>query len=111
MAKRTDIKGKGDSPRWPSLEQQLADAKVIPGSALDSLIRSNQDFSMLWPREANDRLRIPPWLRVHWRKNHPEARYSENDPSGGYPMALHELYEWMIRHQDLKGPEQRPNKR
>lgn len=108
MAKRTKIKGKGSSPHWPSLERQLADAKVIPGSALDRLIRANQNFSMLWPHEANDRLRIPPWLRVHWRKHHPEAKYSENDPSGGYPMALHELYEWMISHQDLKAPEQQP---
>ncbi len=106
MVKRNDVKGRGQHPAWPSLEQQLAEAKVIPGSALDKLIRDNQDFSMLWPHEAHDSLRIPAWLRVHWRKNHPEAKYSENDPSGGYPMALHELYEWMIRHQDLMPPEQ-----
>ncbi len=106
MPKRSDVKGQGGNPRWPTLEEQLAKAKVTPGSALEELIRNNQEFSMLWPHEANDRLRIPPWLRVYWRKNHPEARYSETDPSGGYPMALHELYEWMISHQDLKKPEQ-----
>jgi hypothetical protein len=84
----------------------LSNAKVIPGSALEKLIRENQDFSILWAHEANDRFRIPPWLRVHWRKSHPEAKYAKDDPSGGYPMALHDLYEWMIRHQDLQQPGQ-----
>lgn len=105
MKQGSRAKDKGSKPNWPSLEQQLANASVIPGSALEQLIRDNQDFAMLWPHEADDRLRIPPWLRVYWRKNHPEGRYAEHDPSGGYPMALHELYEWMIHHQDLKPPQ------
>ena len=49
-------------------------SKVIPGSALEKLIRENQDFDMLSPEEAHDRLRLPPWLRVYWRKQHPELQ-------------------------------------
>jgi hypothetical protein len=86
-------------PAWPSLEQQLRDAKVIPGSALEQLIMDNQDLDMLPPEEANDKHRLPPWLRVYWRKAHPDANYTP--PSGGYPLLLKELYEWMIKHQDL----------
>ncbi|MEN3333420.1 MAG: hypothetical protein V7641_2785 [Blastocatellia bacterium] len=88
--------------QWPSLSQQLRDAEVTPGSALESLIRDNQDFSMLRPEEAKDTLRLPPWLRVYWRKAHPEINYSGLDPTGGYPLVLKEIYEWMVTHQDLK---------
>ena len=84
---------------WPSLEAQLADAGAIHGSALEQLIKSSQDFHMLRPEEAHDNLPLPPWLRVHWRKHHPDADYS--GPSGGYPLVLHELHGWMLRHQDL----------
>ena len=84
---------------WPSLEQQLAAAKVIHGSALETLIRENQDFTMLRPDEAHDRLNLPPWLRVYWRKHHPEATYSAADPSGGYPRVLLRIYSWMLHNQ------------
>src|SRR5438876_112729 len=84
---------------WPTVEEQLADAGAIPGSALERLIRENQELDMLRPEEAEDRLSLPPWLRVYWRKQHPDADYS--GPSGGYPLLLEELGEWMIRHQDL----------
>jgi hypothetical protein len=85
--------------KWPSLEEQLAESKVIHGSALERLIRENQDFTILRPEEAHDQLGLPPWLRVYWRKLHPDADYS--GPGGGYPLVLHKLYEWMIEHQDL----------
>src|SRR6185369_16100196 len=81
---------------WPSLSQQISDAGVTPGSALESLIRANQDFSMLRPEEAKDTLRVPPWLRVYWRKQHSEGNYSASDPTGGYPLVLKEIYEWMV---------------
>jgi hypothetical protein len=87
---------------WPSLQQQITEATVTPGSALESLIRANQDFSMLRPEEAKDTLRLPPWLRVYWRKQHPEGNYSASDPTGGYPLVLKEIYEWMVSHQDLQ---------
>jgi hypothetical protein len=87
------------SSPWPTLAQQLAKDKVIPGSVLEKLIIDNQDFSMLRPAEASDQLRLPPWLRVYWRKLHPDGIYS--GPSGGYPLVLKDYYEWMKDHQDL----------
>lgn len=91
-----------ESPNWPSLEEQLEASKVIRGSALEKLIRENQDFEMLRPEEAHDRLRLPPWLRVYWKKQHPELRPAPHDPTGGYPLALRDIYLWMLQHQDLK---------
>jgi len=63
-------------PKWPSLEEQLAASRVARGSALEQLIRDNQDFEILRPEEARDKLRLPPWLRVYWRKLHPDAKYT-----------------------------------
>lgn len=92
------------APAWPSLERQLAESRVVHGSALEKLIHENQDFSILYPREANDGLGIPPWLRVYYRKQHPELEYPEASPSVGYPMALRDYYEWIVEHQDLAQP-------
>jgi hypothetical protein len=96
---RSQTSGGAHQPTWPSVEEQLAASKVIHGSALEKLIRDNQDLSMLRPEEAHDKLGLPPWLRVYWRKQHPEGVYA--GPSGGYPLVLHKLYEWMMEHQDL----------
>jgi hypothetical protein len=91
--------------RWPSVQEQLVDSHVIPGSALERLILANQDFGMLRAEEATDSLRIPPFLRVLYRKNHPHDRFSPHDPTGGYPLVLNEVWEWMLTHQDLQaGP-------
>ena len=88
-----------------SLERQLAADHVVPGSALERLIRENQDFRMLRPEEAHDQIPVPAWLRVYWRKGHPELTYSAADPTGGYPLVLKEIHEWMVSHQDLeRGP-------
>lgn len=94
-------------PQWPSLDQQLKESNVRPGTALELLIKENQQFDLLFPSEANDKRIVPPWLRVVWRKAHPELKYSEGDPTGGYPLLLKEIWEWMVTHQDLKpgGPE------
>ncbi|HKR62855.1 MAG TPA: hypothetical protein VJZ00_03915 [Thermoanaerobaculia bacterium] len=75
---------------------------VIPGTALDRLIRENSDVGMLRAAEVNDDIVIPLWLRVYWRKKHPEGNYSASDPTGGYPLVLKELWEWMLTHQDLQ---------
>lgn len=92
---------------FPSLAEQMA-ASPVPiqqGSALEQLIQENQDFSLLDPSEAKD-LRIPPpWLRVYWRTQHPEAVYDMSDPTGGYPLVLKEIWEWMLYHQDLRAGE------
>jgi hypothetical protein len=89
------------APQWPSVEQQLQSDRVKPGSALELLIRGHQDFSSLRLDEATDDRGIPPWLRVLWRQSHPETRYRASDPSGGYPLFLKDIYEWMLYHQDL----------
>ncbi len=86
---------------WPSLDQQLKAHRVQPGTALEKLIQANQDFGMLRAGEANDKLPVPLWLRVYWRKGHPEATYSASDPTGGYPLVLKEMAEWMMLHQEL----------
>ena len=75
--------------------------RVPPGTALEKLVLANQDFRMLRPEEANDKIPVPLWLRVHWRKHHPEATYSAADPTGGYPHVLREVAEWMQSHPEL----------
>ena len=88
-----------------SVEEQLAAVKAPPGSALERLVRANQDFSALRKEEASDGLPIPLWLRAAWRKAHPEGNYSESNPTGGYPLVLKEAVEWMRHHPSLRpGP-------
>jgi len=87
---------------WPTLSQQLSQDRVPAGSALERLIAANQNFRMLRPGERDDSLRVPLWLRVLWRKNHPELVYDRKDATGGYPLVLKEVHEWMITHPDLK---------
>jgi hypothetical protein len=90
---------------WPSVEEQLRESGVVHGSALEQLIRDNQDFELLHPDEVNDGLPIPPWLRVHWRKQHPEEVPDDTSPAAPYPYpdVLDSVYEWMRIHQDLPG--------
>ncbi len=96
------------APAWPPLADQLRAGAVIPRSALEALITANQDFSLLRPEEAEDALGIPLWLRVLWRKAHPEMAFSASDPTGGYPRLLRNVQAWMESHQDLvPGPGER----
>jgi len=89
-------------PNFPSIAEQLKAAHAKPGSALEKLIRDNQDFGRLKARDASDPI-VPPWLKVYWQKGHPEAKYdNDNDPTGGYPLVLKEVLEWMMTHQDFK---------
>jgi hypothetical protein len=92
---------KGAAVVWPSLGEQLRADAVVPRSALEALIAANQDFLLLRPDEAKDKIGIPPWLRVFWRRAHPEMVYSAADPTGGYPLILKEVHEWMVSHQSL----------
>jgi hypothetical protein len=93
---------------WPSFRDQLLRDRIAPESALAKLIAKNQDFSLLRPEEASDSLRIPLWLRVLYRKNHPEEQARPGDPTGGYPFVLKEVAEWMVTHQDLQPPKVGP---
>ncbi len=93
-------------PHWPTVDEQLAAANAARGSALERLIRANQQVEMLRPEEANDKVRLPPWIRIYWRKQHPEAKYI--GPSGGYPLLLRHLHHWMIAHPDLPGYQETP---
>lgn len=79
--------------------------KVYSDSALAEIVRNNQDFWMLRRDEINDLHGLPPWLRVWWRKAHPEVEYSADDPTKGHPLVLKEILEWMLTHQDLKAGE------
>jgi hypothetical protein len=98
------------SKRWPSVEEQLARAHVIPGSALEKLIRANQDVSVLAPWEADDdEIGIPLWLRVLWRKAHPDSLEMAEDSSGGYPLVLKEQYAWLVSHQNLRRGKPEPS--
>jgi len=94
--------GAGDAPAWPSIDRQLAKDHVVPRSALETLVYENQDFSLLRPGELHDKIAVPAWLRVWWRKSHPEVVYAAKDPTGGYPHVLKEVYEWMLTHQDFQ---------
>jgi hypothetical protein len=87
---------------WPSLDKQLRKDHVRPGTALEALVYENQDFGLLFPEEANDTIPVPLWLRVWFRKGHPELTYSRLDPTLGYPRVLHEVHEWMTSHQELR---------
>lgn len=86
---------------WPSVDQQLSRGNVARGTTLETLVRRNQDFHLLRDDEANDKIRIPLWLRVIYRKAYPGGTYDPNDPTGGYPFVLKEVAEWMESHQNL----------
>ena len=55
------------STQGPSLEEQLSALGIRYGSALGQFVKDNQDFTLLRPKEANDDLGFPLWLRVHMR--------------------------------------------
>jgi hypothetical protein len=88
--------------RWPSLEAQLASDRAPAGSALARLIAENQEVQLLRPEEAHDKMGLPAWLRVLWRKQHPDGEFLASDPTGGYPLILKELHEWIVAHPDLQ---------
>ena len=89
------------NPKWPSLEEQLHAAKATGGSALEKLIKDNQDFHLLRPEEAHDNADLPLWLRVYWRKHHPDVPHSTVNPGAGYPDVLYTIHAWMLSHHDL----------
>ena len=98
-------------PKWPSLQEQLAAVKPSGGSALEKLIQNNQDFSLLDPQEAQDSYDLPLWLRVYWRKAHPELTHPKINPGAAYPDVLHTIHARMLANHDLPGIEIRSEKK
>ncbi len=92
------------APHWPSLEEQLTAAKAIRGSKFEAFIQANQDTSLLRPGESDgDGIGLPLWLRVYYRRTHPNEPPAPAGPAGDYPEVLHRIQEWMQVNQDL-GP-------
>ena len=92
------------TPRFPSIERQLTDAKAVHGSKFEAFIRANQDTSLLRPGESSgDGIGLPLWLRVYYRKTHPDVPPAPAGPAGDYPEVLSRIEEWMEANQDL-GP-------
>jgi hypothetical protein len=85
----------------PSLQAQLSAAKAPAGSALAKLIENNQDFDLLDPQELHDDVPLPLWLRVHWRKAHPETPHPNINPGAGYPDVLYDIHARMLAHPDM----------
>ena len=85
--------------------------KIIPGSALAKLIGESKDHPLAKVADVTKlkngqtiRSDIPVWLRAHYMRNHPQVKAAANakDRTGGFPLALENLYVWMLLHQDLK---------
>lgn len=86
--------------------------KIRPGTALAQLVAGLEQQHLTAaaaPTTSNGRkikIEIPPWLRAHYMRNHPQVLTAANakDPTGGFPLALENLGSWMLRHQDLQPP-------
>lgn len=88
-------------PKTPSLEDELKRARAPKGSALEKVIRENQDYHLLAPEELTDDYPIPLWLRVFWRKQHPEIPMPVKNPGAAYPEVLSQLYRRMVANPNL----------
>lgn len=82
---------------------------IQKNTALEKLrneLKENAVFKAAIASVPTTRIQIPDWLRAHFRRNHPEvmAVADNQDPTGGFPLALQNLYQWMLLHQDLKPP-------
>ena len=87
-------------PQLPTIKDQLDSAKAPKGSALEKLIRANQDFDVLRPEEVDDDYPVPLWLRVVWRKQHPDVQLPSKNPGAAYPEVLSQLYKRMVANPD-----------
>jgi len=79
-----------------TVAEQVKQAGAPAGSALEKLIRDNQDFDLLHPEELNDDYPIPLWLRVAWRKQHPDIPMPSKNPGAAYPEILSQVYKRMV---------------
>ena len=96
-------------PKPPTIKAQIESAKAPKGSALEKLIRDNQDFDVLHPDEIEDDYPIPLWLRVAWRKQHPEVQMPAKNPGAAYPEVLSQVHRRMVANpNDAWGPDAAP---
>ena len=95
------------SRQWPSIQSQVTQSGAPRGSSLDRVIRENQEFELLESEELSDGYDLPPWLRVLWRKSHPDFRPAAGKPGEAYPDILYTIYARMVANPDLEwsGPE------
>ena len=84
----------------PSVEEQIKKTGAPANSALAKLIRDNQDFERLHPEELNDSHPTPLWLRVAWRKQHPELPMPATNAGAAYPELLSQIYKRMVAFPD-----------
>jgi len=93
----------GSKPKTPTVEEQIKHAEAPEGSALEKLIRANQDFELLHPDEFEDDFPIPLWLRVVWRKEHPDVEMPAQNPGAAYPEVLSQAYRRMVANPNDTG--------
>lgn len=79
-----------------TIEEQIESANAPKGSALETMIRENQNFDLLHPDEFNDDYPVPLWLRVAYRKQHPELQFPSKNPGGAYPEVLSQIHHRML---------------
>lgn len=85
----------------PSLDAQIEEAQAPKGSVLERIIKENQDFDLLAPEEPDDEFSYPLWLRVWWRKQHPEVQLPPTNPGAAYPEVLSAINKRMKANPDL----------
>ena len=93
----------------PTVADQIKQTGARPTSALAKLIRENQDIELLHPDELADTYPAPLWLRVAWRKQHPEIAMPAKNPGAAYPEVLSQIYKRMVANPDQPwGPNATP---
>jgi len=80
----------------PTVARQIRDARAPSGSVLEKTIRKNQDFDLLATEELDDNHPVPLWLRVAYRKQHPEIPFPSKNPGAAYPEVLSQVYQRMV---------------
>lgn len=85
-----------DIQNQPAVDDPILAAAASTPSALATLIQNNQDYARLNLADVLDNQELPLWLKVHWRKQHPDS------PPGVYPRSLMHLYDWMLAHPNLQ---------
>lgn len=80
----------------PTVTDQIRQAGAPSGSRLEAVIRENQNYEILHPDELDDDYSLPLWLRVFWRKHHPEVQMPDKNPGAAYPEVLSQLYRRMV---------------